>query len=57
MPVVTPRSEDRRLLREMLETMRDLRPYGVVKAGQVYVAKRMLRTAGVPVPRPRVERE
>lgn len=51
--IVTPKSENRRLLQEALETMRDLHLFGVARPGKVDKVKRLLRTAGVPVPRPR----
>ena len=50
--MVTPRRENRRLLQEALETVRELRQYDVPKPGQVYRVKLLLRRAGVPVPRP-----
>lgn len=49
------REEERRNLRDALETTRDLRTY-VRSVGQVHRVKRLLRSAGVPVPRPRVSR-
>lgn len=51
--IVTPQSEDRRLLREALETTRGVQSYGRRSVGQVYRVKKLLRRAGVPVPRPR----
>lgn len=51
--IVTPRSEERRLLREAVETTRDVQSHGRRCVGQVHRVKRLLRNAGVPVPRPR----
>lgn len=40
------------MLREMLETVRELRAYWRHRPGEVYRAKQRLRAAGVPVPLP-----
>lgn len=48
-----PDSENRRVLLEVLETVRAGWPYLRFKAGRVHRVKVLLRMAGVPVPRPR----
>lgn len=50
------RGEELRNLSDALETTRDVQAYGRRHVGQVYRVKRLLRSAGVPVPRPRVSR-
>jgi hypothetical protein len=52
-----PRDKDEaRMLREALETIRELRNYWELpKAGKVHRVKMLLRRAGVPTPRPRRE--
>lgn len=41
------KDEERRMLRELLETARGLRPYGAVKVGTIAKVKTLLRTAGI----------
>jgi hypothetical protein len=41
-----------RVLRESLETVREMRLYWQPKAGQVHRVRVLLRKAGVPIPRP-----
>ncbi len=50
------RGEEQRNLRDALETTRDVQAYGRRHVGQVERVKRLLRSAGVPVPRPRASR-
>jgi hypothetical protein len=51
--LVTTRSEERRMLTEMLETARGLRPFIRAKGGSVAHVKALLRAAKCPVPSPR----
>ena len=49
--------ENRRMLLEALETVREMRCYWQPRAGRVHRVKALLRKAGVPVPRPRKKNE
>lgn len=48
-----PDRENRRMLTEAIETVREIRLYWQPKAGEVHRVKVLLRKAGVPIPRPR----
>ncbi len=48
-----PERETARMLLELLETVRELRPYFQRSAGKLHLVKVLLRKAGVPISRPR----
>lgn len=57
LPLQTRRADEetRRILLEVLETVRKMGPYLPLGVGRVHRVKVLLRRAGVPIPRPRKE--